>query len=128
MSALRAVTDDQVVHTLRDVVNERPDHVYVSPAGEYGGCLYVDPSDGCPSCLVGHVLYRLGADMTGVARAENAGPDDASERGGLRLSIRAEQLLATAQAQQDCGETWGTALQVAEDEDERRQVACAQRT
>lgn len=106
-------TDDEVMATLRAVVAERPDYVYEAP--EEDGCVYV--ADGTPSCLVGHVLHRLGVslealsvlDMNGGLAAWRAVPGVLDGVSGSTVDR-----LWAAQTAQDNGDTWGEALEYAD--------------
>lgn len=71
------------------------------------GCKYLEP-DGSPSCIVGHVFV-----WAGIAEIEEDRDADslASEYG---LPDVVGDILATAQAEQDSGLTWGEAVEAAE--------------
>jgi hypothetical protein len=103
---------------LREIVAERPQHVYTSPYGN-GYCMYV--YGGCPSCLIGHVLVRHGWAVAELA--ERVGPvrgGDPDGGAGLcaftgeELSPRAMVILEAAQRVQDRGGRWHRALDAAE--------------
>lgn len=107
-------TDEQVFATLREVVAERPEHVYEKPEG-WGPdgaiqCFYVHP-DG-PGCLVGQVMHRLGVSLEEMSQHEGSGPY-VFQRAG-HISHFAADVLETAQSSQDEGDTWGDALSAAE--------------
>lgn len=102
-------TDEQVMTTLRAVVAERPDYVYEEIAGD-DSCLYVH--NGAPSCLVGHVLFRLGLPLDVLSENEGGSPGMSVREFGI--SHRAADVLDIAQARQDVGESWGDALAAAE--------------
>lgn len=53
---------DQVRETARMVVNDNPEYVY---RDTHTQCVYAEWNDAvlAPSCLVGHVLYRLGIPL-----------------------------------------------------------------
>lgn len=103
-------TDDQVRDMLRTVVAENPDFVYEPPGGMDEDCKYVH--DGAPSCLVGHVMSRLGFPLVEFARFEGQSPGQIDV--ALSISSRAADVLDIAQARQDVGESWGDALTAAE--------------
>lgn len=106
-------TDEQVMTTLRDVVNERPDYVYEEvPCDEetVTDCLYV--YNNAPSCLVGHVMHRLGIPLDVLSEHEGESPNQF--RPALSISYRAADALTKAQDVQDEGDAWADALEAAE--------------
>lgn len=111
-------TDAEVMATLRAVVAERPDYVYDSgDRNEYGDmtCNYVQ--DGTPSCLVGHVLFRLGIPLTELSAFDVAGGASADGVARLVLDGVTESTIKGlwfAQHAQDHGDTWAEALAAAE--------------
>lgn len=111
-------TDEAVMETLRAVVAERPDYVYDSEAVDENGvpmCVYV--ADGAPSCLVGHVLHRLGVPLDALSVFDESGGKDAQlvvRRVLDGTSGATAHRLWAAQSAQDNGETWGEALEAAE--------------
>lgn len=118
------ITDEDVVRTLREVVAERPGHVYARPeylpAGDNGlTCRYVHPSeDGStsePGCLVGHVLHRLGVPLWALANHEGSDADNVVSALHLPLTGRTKMILCVAQSYQDEGRTWGESLRMTED-------------
>lgn len=107
---LDAVT---ALRLLREVVAERPDHVYQNPEGEGAGCVYTH--QGKPDCLVGHVLARAGFDIELIARLDGHGLiDDAVAETGLPVSGDAVTILDAAQDVQDTRRPWRDALAAAE--------------
>lgn len=116
------VSTEQVMATLREVVGERPDFVYVAPSigDERNLCYYVHPgTDGAPDtcgCLIGNVLNRLGVPMDELKQHE--GKD--AYRVVLSLldtSSKAKRALTEAQNVQDRGQQpWADALRAAEEE------------
>lgn len=108
-------TDEQVMSTLRAVVAERPDFIYEAPGDDTDECVYVH--DGAPSCLVGHVMVRLGFDPEEFEPIEGQSPFQCQK--DLDISRRAADALTAAQDKQDMDYTWSDALAAAEREYER---------
>jgi hypothetical protein len=115
------VSTEQVRVTLREVVAERPNFVYVAHSmdNERNMCYYVHPGiDGAPDtcgCLIGHVLNRLGVPMDELKQHEGK---DAFRvvRTLLDTSSKARKALTEAQNVQDRGWPWADALRAAEEE------------
>lgn len=104
-------TDNQVRDMLRTVVAENPDFVYEAPGGpDEVACKYVH--DGAPSCLVGHVMSRLGLPLDILSANEGASPCQIG--GDLGISVRAADALTEAQDYQDQEYTWSDSLAHAE--------------
>jgi hypothetical protein len=106
------LTDVNVVSELlkRAVAEKGADYIYPG-AGEK--CYYFEP-DGTPSCIVGHVLYYLGA------KAEDSWSDDWNEdtdvsslryRGIVEMTTDTMNLLRQAQMTQDSGISWGESIE-----------------
>ena len=103
---------------VKEVAAENPDFVYRSIGGK---CVY--ESDGEPSCLVGHALFRLGVPASQVASFNECGAiglvidANASVFGEMRADAdewEYRELLAMAQAYQDGQLPWGQAVAHAE--------------
>jgi hypothetical protein len=68
-----------VLRTLREVADERPDYVYTTPANEpsvASMCYYVHTDDEghrVPGCLIGTVLNRLGVPLDKLRQFEGWG-------------------------------------------------------
>jgi hypothetical protein len=107
-------SDEKIMLTLHNVVAERPNYVYESDAE--GNCQYV--RDGAPSCVVGHVLHRLGVPVTELSRYDTpyGGVDAMRVVGELvpSASWEVREALFKAQSVQDRQETWDAALVAAE--------------
>lgn len=104
-------TDDQVRDMLRTVVAENPDFVYDAPDPESPySCRYV--YNGAPSCLVGHVMVRLGFPLGEFKEYEGQSPQQFYR--DLGVSVRAADVLTGAQDWQDQGFTWSSSLAAAE--------------
>jgi hypothetical protein len=108
---------ERVVETAKMVVAERgEDYVYEGPGDVRGNgmCRYVYRDQ--PSCLVGHVLYRLGVPLETLKSADGvsfAATDVCSDllRGSAFDDGEIGDFLDAVQSRQDIGETWGNALQ-----------------
>ncbi len=108
--------DNAFLEMLRTVVDEQPDFCYLPP--EDMGCVYSVLDDGwCPSCLIGHVLIRLGVPpdwfefgyverKTTVPTRPNYGTSASSVMRALGYSQRAIDLAEVAQIAQDDGVSW----------------------
>jgi len=122
------LTVDNVLRTMEEVVSEYgADYVYRTDSSVQ--CVYV--ADGEPSCLVGHVLHRLGVptealfhlgDRSGVSQ-DAKGLVHALVREGYAAPVPSSPfgpiaVLMEAQWRQDTGSTWGEALAAA------RKAAC----
>jgi hypothetical protein len=107
---------DRAVELAEQVVDEfGADHIYQEPDG--GSCFYV--RDGCPDCLVAHVLTRAGVPVEEMAVLDALMTDalgDSSVRFNWSVFERwaepqAVRFLADAQDQQDSGASWSYALE-----------------
>jgi hypothetical protein len=93
------------------------DYVYKRPAG--GDCVYVH--DGAPSCIVGHLLARVGVPLERLSEADRAAYGGGlsagvllnvlSDEGVLRYDHDVSTLLADVQYYQDGGRTWKESVQ-----------------
>jgi hypothetical protein len=112
-------TLEQVLQATREVVEEKGDgYIY---SDEHADCKYA--VDGMPACIVGHVVNRLDpAQFEFLAAKEEESHSSEivcllESRGWLDQnfwSSDAERAMGFAQAKQDVGETWSTALAAAE--------------
>lgn len=111
MSAdLSKLTTGEFLHTLREVVAEKGAG-YVYPESEKddtGSCRY--RYEGKPSCIIGHVLDRLGF---GVGESWEQTKASFVLR-PLGASPSVQRLADAAQLAQDEGRSWGEALAEAE--------------
>lgn len=117
MSDKSTITRAAVLDLMCQIVAEfGVDHVYarVSIGGSFHGCYNWDIANNCPSCLIGHVVHRLGADAEFLAinTGEMAGAllMNFVHRSGLTLEHGVMDVLGVAQVAQDEGRTWGEAL------------------
>jgi hypothetical protein len=99
-------------------------------AVEFRGVDYVDPkafegdfSPGCEylpvegnRCIVGEVLHRAGTSDEFIRSLDDGGvsPDYFGPETGFDVDAETMEVLYTAQAAQDHGESWGAALEEAE--------------
>lgn len=115
-------TLEQVLEATRTLVEEKGEDFVYSPVDGFAGgdCVYA--VDGNPSCLVGHVIFRLDAEaFKHLAELErergSVAAADLVGGGYLRQSFwtsDAAMAMQEAQATQDEGLPWGRALYEAE--------------
>jgi hypothetical protein len=113
---------DEVLSALREVVGERPDHTYLalSDLSDLGACRYT--LNGSPSCLVGHVLHRVGVpietleefDLLASASMQALVDGAPGQDSALVMEDDLAWALMAAQEAQDAGRRWGDALDCAE--------------
>jgi hypothetical protein len=122
-------TDEQIISTLREVVEENPDYTYRAPADlkdEWENkpavlagkavapdCFYVHGDE--PGCIVGHVMNRLGIPLDELREWEGKGIGSTVPNVGDLVSPNAEWALTEAQQVQDAGDPWREALAAAEE-------------
>lgn len=109
-----------------DYVYERLPVHRVEGIPDVGECRYVD--NGKPSCLVGHVLFRAGAQVSDLEKLDNVGvgaeelssavytyddDDNVSAAITLDVSREAATMLSRVQGMQDNGDSWGECARVA---------------
>jgi hypothetical protein len=109
----------RVLEVMEQVVADfGPDYVY--PTTLFVACTYV--RNGRPDCLVGQVLYRMGATIQQLEVNDN-GPASVLDDGFIQpfeLSDKAWRVLAAAQSVQDTGvSNWGQALEAAREESDK---------
>jgi hypothetical protein len=114
------LSETQIMDTLREVVAERPEHVYESPEhmrNGYETCFYVhvdsEGNDPQPGCLVGVVLHRLGVPLEQLAKREGSGACVVVSA-LVETTSDVANALDVAQSAQDCEKTWAQALASAE--------------
>jgi hypothetical protein len=114
-----ALTVEAVSAAVTEVANERPDYSYLS---DHDQCLYVDDTEMglVPSCLVGHVMARLGVPLTvllgwndqDAARLLHRLVEDGEVTfPSIYDEAAVARVLARAQERQDDGVPWGLAAQ-----------------
>lgn len=117
---LKEITVAMVLDTMDEVVAEYgEDYVYNgydNVGREEGGmnCAYLN-SDGTPSCLIGHVLLRLGVPKEQFRTANFCTVGTFAEIAHLPVGHAALYVMRKAQAVQDERGTWGAALLAARD-------------
>ncbi len=108
------LTYDQALDGLRAAVADRGEDFVYSAAYDTeheGGCQNFT-NGGQPACIAGYVYSLHG--IRGEGPWPSASVDFLRDRWGvLYVDDRTERLLAVAQQEQDCGRTWGTALELA---------------
>lgn len=114
---------DRAVQLLQQQVEKvGADHIYVLDENQRQ-CVYFD-REGCPSCIVGHVLAEVGV-KAGQVHEQWRTPYSISDMGngisinsvdveGVEMTEGARIVFAAAQRRQDQGSTWGEALAGAE--------------
>jgi hypothetical protein len=118
---MRKVSGEQVLKLLEQVTAEKgTDYRYPEELFLKSNVCVNFTSDGQPSCIVGHVLPKLGVDYEiAVAYEIDGGSSAAStvrtleEYGHTGFTHEALAALATAQNFQDFGWTWGEAVEAA---------------
>lgn len=119
------ITRDDVISALREVVAERGADYLYQAQGRPGNCVYVVTNargDLEPSCIVGHVLYRLGVPLSDMNGLDSDDAEMLSDTLGLNIDPWAVACLQTAQELQDGAvdpapghdHSWGAALRAAE--------------
>lgn len=121
------LTIENVLTTLEEVVEATgPDHIYVNPKGQsprdmIGGdvdCSYADPM-GAPSCIVGHVLYKLDRELfekIAAVEQDRKCSISVNHLNGFNPAWpvvgdeATRTILKVAQRDQDLGHTYGQAL------------------
>lgn len=110
-----ALTDKQVLTSLRSLVEENRDKVYQSPdVSGLGLCYYVHQDDAgtkSAGCIVGNLLNRLGVPLEALEGAETQGAHAAMAVVGVTgVSYPIRMFLRTLQSYQDRGMSWGEAF------------------
>jgi hypothetical protein len=109
------VTEELVIEKLEEIIAEYgADYVYerVScPENDWTACVYVHHGE--PSCLVGHFVSRIGLDVTALDGCTETSywMADYFRTDQVMFTISALDALREAQIEQDCGKTWGEALE-----------------
>jgi hypothetical protein len=115
------ITEENMLDTLRGIIEERGENYVYEGSDESDSCLYVHQVNGdlVPGCLVGTALHRLGVPLQTMTWHEGA-----SAHGLLRRLTKigvieggADHIafaLNEAQAYQDKGSSWGYALRIYE--------------
>ncbi|MEN8656249.1 hypothetical protein ABCR94_38190 [Streptomyces sp. 21So2-11] len=112
------ITNETALSTLRQVVAERPEHVYSPPEYMRSGpddnsCFYVhkdvDGSIVDSGCVVGVALHRLGVPLEALVKYEGLPARAVLHRIAPRLSDRTNEQFNDMQIRQDAGDAWGLA-------------------
>jgi hypothetical protein len=116
-------TEADALAALAELVEGREDYVY--PAGEFGGCMNVDPENGCGRCLIGTLLLAHGvpAELFTLSLHPAEGHGGTANFSGINeltdrlidLPEEVVSVLSAAQDAQDQGLPWGEALAAARD-------------
>lgn len=123
---LLTVTVEQVTATLKSIVAEKPNYVYEKPVVlddtvvvvETEMCMYIDPGTVTPSCLIGHLMVKLGVQAEALQQYEGIGVSrvfsnfvtlEPHEKYSQEVVVEA---LAMAQDTQDLGSSWGAAFKM----------------
>lgn len=120
---MRKFTYDDVVLTLKEIINGDEDYVYeqTPPFDPWADpqCSYFD-YEGRPSCLVGHFFAREGLLTADSPLRRTLEGDNATQaisvmadRGIAEFTDEAANLLWYAQMHQDEGKPWGFSLESA---------------
>lgn len=107
------ITLDEAKELLSRAVKEKgADYVYEQVDG---ACLYFNPSDKCPSCMVGYALSYKGLTYDNLVASDSAIGEvtNLAEEGVIKVDNETLALLTVAQVEQDQGQTWGRALEEA---------------
>lgn len=115
------ITDDLIIDTIKEVVAEKPDHVYTTPDHMKDGaaCYYAhtDPEAGdvlTPGCVVGAALHRLGVPLETLREYESMNAWYVLRHLAPGTTDVGRNFASDVQGNQDDGETWGAALALAE--------------
>lgn len=108
------LTLNKAVEITNSLIEEFGEDYVYPPARVGAACTYV--KDEAPSCLVGHILHKVGvplgrlkvADVASYGTSEGADRLIGSliEEGVVHLEPKAREFLVQVQANQDAGETW----------------------
>lgn len=113
-----AIGYEDVLGALLSEAAEKPD--YIDPRAQNVSCAYVDPETGCPSCIVGRALARLGVPVELLRSLDSAGSGGGSITAleitphlfalGYDVYDDAAVLLNAVQGHQDAGTPWLAAV------------------
>lgn len=118
----KSMTADEVLGIMAQVVAEYgEDFVYtkVIPAG-YTYPVCQNWHDGCPSCLIGHIMHRWGMPEDVLENNRSMGVTTLLSRFqvrhiNMRIEAGAQRAMTAAQNAQDEGVPWGDCLEKARD-------------
>lgn len=116
---------DETLSALMEIALAAPmGYVYVNPTGDRAGetaalinCYYFDYETDEPSCIIGHLLHKLGITLERDRNSMYAGSilDYLRSEGLLTVSDKARDLILYTQSAQDRGVPWVKAVQDAAD-------------
>lgn len=115
-------TFDQVRSVVEYIVGQNPGFVY-APPDAYGTCSYISEDRKGPGCIVGHVLAVLEPGLLyGEIRNSVIETFSIADPAFKSLDLfdgRTLRFLRGLQYKQDGGESWSSALKIAEDWDRK---------
>lgn len=111
---MKIIESTEALEMLRTVVKGREDFIYPldwkRKFSRSESCVYF--TGDVPRCIVGNALHKWGFGVK--EEGERAGALNGFVDGDVKFTNRALDILETAQHRQDCGHTWGDALDAAE--------------
>jgi hypothetical protein len=107
----------ELENAVREIAAQEPDFVYtraVIDNVDNTACIYFD-TDGCPSCLIGQGLSKLGVTRGDLEELENGANFMAiGELLGFSHGADSMRWLSDVQFFQDSGYSWGSAVERAD--------------
>ena len=109
------LTRSVVLETLEEIVAENGEDYVYPLANTAASCQYANP-DGTPSCIVGHLIYKLDPSVLDDIRTSPGGYNIdgvfSLQDGFIKIKDDPSLLdaLENLQNDQDMGKTWGVAL------------------
>lgn len=116
------ISISELENAVREIAAENPDFVYQQTVIDNGGnrdCVYFD-EDGCPSCLIGHGLAKLGVVKEDMVDSSNFMA--VGQLFGASHGAESVRWLSDVQFFQDGGYPWGKAVESA---DVKRETVCS---
>lgn len=106
---------EELERAIREVAAESPGYVYKRAFVDDGPpiCAYFD-GDGCPSCLVGQGLARLGVTLGSLRGLNAVGVSALFEDELIETGAVPERWFTVLQDAQDFGNPWGEAVKMAD--------------
>lgn len=117
------LTPERALELMREVVAEYgEDYVYADTSGVQADgnssafCVYADAEEECPSCLVGHALFRAGVTIAELVELDESSDPSIKHAYSPAFTLKggSREVFAAAQEAQDNGAAWGVALAEAE--------------
>lgn len=102
------LTVEAVIDEVRNLANQRPDHVYQREA-DTAMCRYRHDDE--PGCIMGHALANLAPNYR---PREGYGIRDVLVEAGLTVEYQQRCWLGEVQSNQDSGDPWGEAVRKAD--------------